>query len=159
MNFERGQDVKETLDLGVIKKLPELMKDSHWNHGDPFQTYMWAMEEDKKVIIDYIISRNGTTYYSHEFKVKDYNNEILWSAVSERNLYGVQAALRIPDLFRKETFNMNLGVSDIEGEYTDRGNHQYSIKATNFGAFINVAKEFGDKEIENALMKYFRGEL
>lgn len=39
MDFERTNSVKETLDLGVIRKLPKLMEDSGYDYHDPFHVF------------------------------------------------------------------------------------------------------------------------
>jgi hypothetical protein len=158
-HFERNRDVKMALDLGIAEKLPEWMEDSHWGYDDYFDVWRWAIEEKKDFIFPYIVERRGQKWINGEVITvgMEDNNSLLWESVSSNYLPAVQAILEIPDLFCDETFNMKVGASPIN-EYFYRGETKTSYRATNFGAFVQVAMTNGKGhwELKDALTDYYK---
>lgn len=117
------------------------------------------MENEKMIVVDYAISLHGELYYDDFFFLSNNNNEFLWEAISEGCLYAVEKILKTPKLFRKETLTLDLWNSELEGEYIMRGERKFPMRATNFGTFVNLAKNKLYNEIEEALLKYYYDEI
>ncbi len=158
MNFERGQDIKNILNLGIIKNLPEWMEDSVFDHELYYDVWRWAMEKNKDIIFPYLVDKNGTKWYEEEihFGMND-NNGLLWESVYGNYLPAVKAVLKVPHLFDPEVFNLKIGTSLLSESFM-RGDKKIYYGATNFGAYVQLAmtKAKGNFEIQDALMTYYK---
>lgn len=158
MNFERGQDIKKVLDLGIARKLPAWMKDSGYNYHDHYDIWNWAIKESKNIIFPYLVEKNGTKWHGNVIHFgMETNNDLLWQSISERCLPAVQAILKIPDLFAKEVLNLKVGTSVLPECYY-RGDTKCFYRATNFGAYVSLAANGakGKFELQDTLMTYYR---
>lgn len=158
-NFHRTYDVKATLELGIEEKLPEWMKDSGYDINDYFYVWKWAMEEGKDFIFPYIVQKRDE-FWRNATKITigmEDNNALLWESVVEMCYPAVKEILKLPDLFSQEVFNLKVGASLLT-EYFYRAETKRNYRATNFGAFVQVAMEKGkgDWRIKDELMNYYR---
>ena len=142
--------------MGIAQKLPIWMEDSGYNYEDYFHVWKWAIEEKKDIIFPYIIEKRGSKWYNGE-KIKvgmEDNNSLLWEAVSENSLSAVKACLTVEKLFSKEVFTLNEGTSILK-ETFKRGDQKVHYRATNFGAFVQLASKKNLK-MSKALMEYYK---
>ena len=157
MIFIRGLDPKFTLDIGIIEKLPSMMRNTNYDYHHFNDVWYWALTKKKDFLFSYLISFHGKKWLDGglvDFSI--YNNDLLWSSIEEKNVEAVKCLLIYPDLFRKEAFTMDLGVSDLTGEFIERGDTKMPAKATNFGNFLNLSIQFQpNKEIEMMLRMYY----
>jgi len=158
-SFERNRDVKQTLNLGISRKLPIWMEDSGYNYEDYFHVWQWALAEKKDIIFPYIVEKRGTKWYNGE-KVKvgmEDNNTLLWEAVSSNYLPAVKACLEVEGLFSDEVFTLKLEAAILK-ETFQRGDQRVHYRATSFGSFVQVAmtQAKGHFELQDALMNYYR---
>jgi hypothetical protein len=159
LGFERGRDIKTALDMGISKKLPIWMEDSEYNYKDYFHVWKWALEEKKDIIFPYIVEKRGSKWYNGE-KIKvgmEDNNTLLWESVSENYLPAVEACLKVEGLFADEVFTLDLGTHELK-ETFKRGSQKVHYRATNFGAFVELAMKQakGNFELQDSLMSYYR---
>ena len=75
--------------------------------------------------------------------------------------YGIlYQRVTIPNLFPKEAFNLDQGTSEIKWQYVERGDTKSSMRATNFGAYVNLASRYmhenrPNPEVKQLLMDYY----
>ena len=157
-SFERNRDVKVALEMGIAEKLPEWMKDTIWKVEDYYDVWRWAIEEKKDFIFPYIVSLRDTKWYGETIILgMEDNNSLLWESVSAMYAPAVKAILEIPGLFAEEVFNLKIGASPLTQTF-QRGRQRVHYRATNFGAFVQVAmtEGKGNWEVKDALMNYYR---
>lgn len=161
MTFVRGLEPKQSLGIGLAPKIKaQMSRSEEWDYEDFYDVWKWALEK-KKNIFFWLISFNGKNWVNGEkIDLSDYNNELLWSSVTEGNIEAVKALLTIPGLFREEIFTLDPGTSELKGEFVERGDTQVPARATNFGAFLNLSSQYmhenhPNKEVEMMLKEYY----
>lgn len=161
MTFVRGLEPKQSLGIGLAPKIKaQISRSEEFDYEDFWDVWKWALEK-KKNIFSWLISFNGKNWVNGEkIDVSDYNNELLWSSVNAGNPQAVKALLTIPGLFREEIFTLEPGTSELKGEFVERGDTQTPARATNFGAFLNLAsreifENRPNKEVETMLKEYY----
>jgi len=159
MSFVRGIDPKQALGIGLGKKLrSRVMNNPEYDYNDYVEVWRWALQrKTRSIFFPYIVGMNGKEWVDGTtIDVSDWNNELLWASIMEENIEAVKALLVVPNLFRKETFTLKLGTSELEDEFTMRGKEKRPMRATNFGAFLNLAgNAFPNEEIKNLLLDYY----
>jgi hypothetical protein len=142
MNFQRGIDPKQALNVGWSKKLPQLMKNSGYDYKNYWDVWEWALKNKKDWVFPYIVSLKGKPWYGGEIvDLSNWNNEMLWTAIEEGRIEAIKALMIAPDLFREETLTEEEGTSTLNGEYVYRGESKFSARATNLGVFIGFAEK------------------
>jgi len=163
MDFVRGIDPKQSLGIGLGPKIKAWMSRSaeEFNYDDYVEVWQWALEKKKNIVFPYIVRMKGTKWVNGEIiDPSDYNNELLWRSIEYKNIAAVKSLLAVPGLFRKEILTLEPGTSELEGEFVERGDTKSPMRATNFGAFLNLASVvYENKEIENLLLNYFNDEF
>ncbi|HPI82905.1 MAG TPA: hypothetical protein PK122_06785, partial [Candidatus Paceibacterota bacterium] len=86
--------------------------------------------------------------------------DFLWDSVSEGNVAAVKALLTIPNLFPEEVFILDRGTSELKGQYVERGDEKRPMRATNFGAYVNLASRYmhenrPNPEVKQLLLEYY----
>ena len=104
-------------------------------------------------------SLNGKKWVNGE-KIDFSDPDYLWDSVSEGNVAAVKALLTIPNLFPEETFILDHGTSELKGQYVERGDEKRPMRATNFGAYINLASRYmhenrPNPEVKQLLLDYY----
>ena len=162
IKFERGKDPKETLDIGIKQSLPIWMKEDPgkgvYSHKNVMDVWMWALESKKPeymVVLPYIVSQHGESWYGNIIDVSGYANEMLWEAVSIGNLIAVEAVLTIPNLFPEEAMTLEFGTTLIKEINPATGN---PYRTALFGNIVNLAKSRGFSFLVGPLEKYYHNE-
>jgi hypothetical protein len=161
-SFERNRKVEDALNIGVAKNLPIWMKESGYDYTYYSDVWYWAMNEGKDFIFPYIVSRKDRNWYGEKIIIgMEDNNTLLWESVSEMCYPAVKAILEVPNLFSEEALTMETGVSYLKERTYLRGDKQIPYRATNLGAFAQVAmtKGEGDWRILDALKKYYEDSI
>jgi hypothetical protein len=161
-SFERNRKVEDSLNIGIARNLPIWMEDSIYHYTDYFDVWRWAMENEKDFIFPYIVARKDLNWHGEKIVIgMEDNNTLLWESVSEMCYPAVKAILEVPDLFSEEVLTMETGVSYLKGRTYLRGDKQIPYRATNLGAFAQVAmtKGEGDWRILDALKKYYEDSI
>jgi len=162
MDFVRGVDPKQSLNIGLGKEIrAQMSRSGEFNYDDFYEVWQWALEKHKFHVFPYLVQMNGRKWVNGEkIDISDSNNELLWRSLEAKNIAAVKALLSVPGLFRKEILTLEPGTSELEGEYSYRGEHKSPMRATNFGAFLNLSTTaYPHKEIENLLLNYFQDEF
>lgn len=162
MNFVRGVEPKQSLGIGLGKEIRDQMnRSAEFNYDNFSEVWQWALEKHKFHVFPYLVQMNGKNWVNGEkIKISDANNELLWRSIEAKNIAAVKAILGIPGLFRKETLVLEPGTTELEGEYTYRGDEKRPMRATNLGSFLTLSTTSSpNKEIENLLRNYFNDEL
>jgi hypothetical protein len=161
MDFVRGIEPKQALGIGLGPKIKTWMSRSdEFSYEDYVEVWEWALSKWKFMVFPYLVSLNGQKWVNGEIiDVSASNNELLWRSVEAKDIAAVKALLTVPGLFRKEILTLEVGTSELKGEYSSRGTDMRPMRATNFGAFLNLATTaYPNKEIENLLLNYFKNE-
>jgi hypothetical protein len=158
MSFVRGLDPKQSLGIGLAPKIKAQMSRSEYDYEDFYEVWKWAMEK-KKNIFSYLIGFNGKNWVNGE-KVDLSDSDFLWESVSEGNVAAVKALLTIPNLFPEEAFTLDQGTSELKDQYVERGHTKSPMRATNFGAYVNLASNYmhenhPNEEVEKMLKEYY----
>ncbi len=162
MDFVRGIEPKQSLGIGLGPKIKtQMSRSSEFSYDDFYDVWQWALAKWKFEVFPYLVSLNGHKWVNGEtIDVGDSNNELLWRSVEAKNIAAVKALLTVPGLFRKEILTLEPGTSELEGEFVERGDTKSPMRATNFGAFLNLATTaYPNKEVENLLINYFNDEF
>jgi hypothetical protein len=158
MSFTRGLDPKQALRIGLDKKLRSMMRNTEYDYEKISDVWEWALErKNRSIFFPYIVGMNGKKWVNgKKIDASDWNNELLWRSIEAKNIEAVKSLLKVPDLFRKETFKLDQGTSELEGEFSWRGDTKSPMRGTNFGVFINLAVEhYPDPEIHALLLDYY----
>lgn len=159
MSFVRGIDPKQALGIGLGKRLrTRMMNNPEYDYNDYVEVWRWALQRKaRSIFFPYIVGMNGKKWVDGTtIDVSDWNNELLWISLVEENIEAVKALLAVPNLFRKETLTLELGTSELEGEFTMRGEEKRPMRGTNFGAFLNlVVNSYPNEELKNLLLDYY----
>ena len=160
-HFQRDMDPMQSLGIGLGKKIKAMMTKSgefdEDDYNDHYRVWEWALEKKKNFVFPYLVAMNGKKWVDGAtIDVSDGNNELLWISIDAGNMQAIKAILSITGLFRKEILTLEVGTSELEGEFTMRGDSKRPMRATNFGVFLNNAK---DKEMEDLLLNYYHNEL
>jgi len=158
MSFIRGIDPKQALGVGLAQKLPSRMKNTEYDYENYVDVWIWALErKNRSIFFPYIVGMNARKWVNGEkIDVSDWNNELLWRSIEAKNIEAVKSLLKVPDLFGKETFTLEQGTSELEGEFSWRGDTKRPMRGTNFGVFVNLAIEhYQNEEIKNLLIDYY----
>jgi len=158
MSFTRGIDPKHALGIGLDRKLRSLMRNTEYVYENYVDVWIWALErKNRSIFFQYIVGMNGKNWVNGEkIDVSNWNNELLWRSLEKNNIEAVKALLRVPDLFRKEIFTLERGTTELEGEFSWRGDTKRPMRGTNFGVFVNLAVEhYPDPEIHDLLLDYY----
>lgn len=157
MNFTRGVDPKISLSLGIFEKLPKMMENSGYDYEDFLEVWEWALEKKKNFLFSYLASFQDKKWINGELvNLSNYNNELLWCSIESKNEEAVKILLNKPNLFKKESFTLELGSSEIEWEFIERGDTKTNLKETNFGVYLNLSiTHHPNKKIETMLREYY----
>ena len=159
MKFIRNADPKVSLGIGLGKEIENMMsKQSMYNFDNYYDVWAWALENEKNDVFSYIVNMNGKIWINGDkIDVSDFNNELLKQSIIFHNIVAVKCLLSIPNLFSKEVFTLEQGTSKLKNQFVYRGHTKISMRATNFGVFINlVVEHYPNKEIERLLLKYYK---
>jgi hypothetical protein len=154
----------QSLGIGLGQKIKKMIaRNDEYDYEDFYRVWEWALDKNKNFVFPYIVSMNGKKWVDGTtIDVSDGNNELLWISImgSDKieggNIHAVKALLTVPGLFRKEILTLEQGTTELEGEFVERGDTKRPMRATNFGVFVNNAK---DKEMEDLLLNYYNNEL
>lgn len=161
MNFQRDMDVKQSLGIGLGQKIKTMIAENdEFDYEDYYRVWEWALEKKKNFVFPYIIGMNGKKWVDGTIiDAADNNNELLWISIQAGNIQAVKAVLTIPKLFREEILTLDIGTSELKGEFSVRGvcvrggvEEKRHMRATNLGTFIHNAKK---KEMVELLMNYW----
>ena len=159
--FERNKNTKSALQIGLAKKLPELMKDSGWDYNDYYDVWRWAIAEEQNYVFPYIVSLRGTKWINGETIMVGMgdNNGLLWESVSSNWYPAVKALLEVPGLFSEEVLTMRYGTSQLKETFM-RGDSVRHYRGTNFAQYLSLAMKLakGNFEIQDALKEYYEKE-
>jgi hypothetical protein len=158
MNFIRNIDPKQALGVGLAQKLPSKMRNTAYDYNNYVEVWRWALEKkDRAIFLYYLSGMQGKKWINGDtVDLSDWNNELLWLSLESRNIEAVKAILQHTKLFRKETMTLELGTSELEGEFSWRGDTKSPMRGTNFGVFVNLAvKHYPDPEIHALLLDYY----
>ena len=160
MNFVRGADPKQALGIGLGPKIKNWMSHSRdFSYDDIFEVWTWALRRKKDIVFPYLVGLNGKKWVNGE-KIDFSDPDFLWDSVSEGNVAAVKALLTIPNLFPEEVFILDQGASELKGQYVERGDEKRPMRATNFGAYVNLASRYmhenrPNPEVKQLLMDYY----
>lgn len=158
MKFERGRDIKEALNVGIVKQLPDWMKDSGFDYTDHYDVWKWAIQEEKNFIFALIVKMRGKKWFEETIVIgMADNNSLLWESVSSNWLPAVEAILKVKGLFSDEVLTMKYGTSALNETFM-RGDSKRHFRATNLGQFVHLAmiQAHGDFELQDALTNYYK---
>lgn len=153
--FNRNPTPRSSLGVGIIPQLPKLMGGTGYDYTDYYEVWLWALQYSKYPLFSLIVSLEGKDWFGKKIQIGGSGgNGILWESIAEGCYEAVKAVLSIPNLFHKKTFNLDPGTSIIR--YEKRGSRNVGVRQTNFGAFLNLARNNGYRTIEKLLLKYYR---
>jgi hypothetical protein len=158
MRFERGRDIKEVLNIGIMEQLPEWMKDSGLDYTNYYEVWIWAIREEKSFIFPLVVQMRGKKWFEETIVIgMADNNALLWESVSQNCFPAVEAIMKIEGLFSKEVLNMQYGTSALNETFM-RGDSKRNYRATNLGQFVNLAmlNAKGDFELQDVLTNYYK---
>ena len=160
MHFQRGLDPKQSLGIGLGPKIKNWMShNSEYDYEIFWDVWNWSIRR-KKNIFSYLLSLHGKNWVNGE-KIDFTDPDYLWESVSEGNADAVRALLNIPDIFEEETLNLDLGTSELKGQFIKRGDTERPMRATNFGAYLHLAshsmyENHPNEEVKNLLLEYYK---
>jgi len=151
MNFTRGNSPKQTLDVGMVKQIPILMKDTSYDYKDYEDVLDWAVENYNINVFKYIVALDGQKWFDKPIKMCNQFHYQLWECSSYGFNDFIDVILNNGQGFMDEELRLDAHHLRIPNKESRSGFYIHHTVAD----YISQAAKLKNSDLVNTLMKHY----